>query len=80
MQQFLFVVEIPPVPNNSFGTNVAPEWLKFCNESSSTIKNVRNTTQLQSNAWMLPVESSLPALSALCALAAKCHQIGRAHV
>ena len=71
MQQFLFVVEIPPLPEGAFGIDVSPEWTKFLRESSSTLKTVKAPTQLQSNAWLLPVENSLPALMALCALATK---------
>ena len=71
MQQFLFVVEIPPLPNNTFGTAVAPEWTAFSNAASSTLKTVKSPTQLQPNAWLLPAENSLQALSALCALATK---------
>ena len=71
MPQFLFVVEVPPLPSNTVGSGVAPEWSAFCNAASSTLKTVKSPTQLQSNAWLLPAENSLPALSALCALASK---------
>ena len=72
MQQFLFVVEVPPLPSNTVGTRVAPEWSAFSSAASSTLKSVKSPTQLQTNAWLLPAENSLPALSALCALATKC--------
>jgi hypothetical protein len=72
MQQFLFVVEVPPLPSGTVGTGVAPEWSAFSSAASSTLKTVKSPTQLQPNAWLLPAENSLPALSALCALATKC--------
>ena len=71
MQQFLFVVEVPPLQSGTVGTGVAPEWSMFSNAASSTLKTVKSPTQLQSNAWLLPAENSLPALTALCALASK---------
>ena len=65
MQQVLFVVEIPPLSRNTVGTLVAPEWTMFLHEAGNTIKTMKAPIQLQSNAWLLPVENSLPALTAL---------------
>lgn len=72
MPQFLFVVEIPSIPEGSVGASVSPDWLKFSNAASSILKTAKGTKQLQSNAWLLPAENSLPALAELCALAGSC--------
>lgn len=72
MPQFLFVVEVPPIPDNSYGTRESPDWTKFSHAASSILKTAKGTKQLQPNAWLLPAENSLPALAELCALADSC--------
>lgn len=72
MPQFLFAVEVPPIPEGSVGMNVSPDWMKFSNAAGSILKTVKGTKQLQTNVWLLPAENSLPALAELCALASSC--------
>ena len=69
MPQFLFVVEVPPIPEGTYGANVAPLWSQFVSKSAATLKTVKGTKQLQSNAWLFPAESALPVLLELSALA-----------
>lgn len=73
MPQFLFVVEVPPLPQGSVGSTVSLEWSKFAHEASTTIKNLKGTTQLQPNAWLLPSEKGLPALMELSGKATNHH-------
>ena len=70
MPQILFVVEIPPVPENSRGVCVTPGFSKFASVAAPKIKSVKGTKQLQSNAWLFPADNTLPLLAELAALAA----------
>lgn len=69
MSQFLFVVEIPPLPSGSFGLTASSAWSQFSHKADTTIKTVKGSIQLQPNAWLLPVDETLPFLLAWCALA-----------
>jgi len=69
MQQFLIVVEIPPLPQGSVGAAVSPDWSQFSHKASTTIKTLKTATQLQPNAWLLPAEKGLPALMELSDMA-----------
>ena len=72
MPQFLFVVEVPPIPENAMGMTVSPDWRKFSNAASKIVGTAKGAKQLQSNVWLLPAENSLPVLTELCALAGSC--------
>ena len=69
MPQFLFVVEVPPLPRGSIGSTVSPEWSQFAHKASTTIKTAKAATQLQPNAWLLPSEKGLPVLMELSDMA-----------
>ena len=69
MPQILFVAEVPPIPDNSYGTTVSPAWSQFANKAAPTLKTAKGTKQLQSNAWLLPADNALPVLAELSALA-----------
>lgn len=71
MQQFLFVVEIPPIPEGVMGMTVSPAWSKFLHDVDTTIKPPKTCTQLQQNAWLIPAENGLPLLLALSSTAEK---------
>ena len=72
MPQFLFVVEVPPIPPGTVGATVSPAWSKFSSEASTILKPLKTYTQLQPNVWLLPAENALPALLALSSTAEKC--------
>lgn len=65
MSHFLFAVEIPPVPESSFGTPVAPAWIQFCKEADMILKPLKTCTIHQKNVFLLPVENGFPVLLAL---------------
>lgn len=69
MNQFLFVVEVPPVPEGSAGITVAPEWTNFYNAASTILKPVKACTRHQKNVWLLPAENAWPALMELSSTA-----------
>ena len=71
MPQFLFIVEIPPLQEGSHGVYVSPEFSRFANEVGARTKSVAACKQLQTNAWLLPAENTLPLLMEVAALAAK---------
>lgn len=69
MPQFLFVVEVPPSEAMSTSPGHSHVWQGFASGASTILKPLKDTKQLQLNAWLLNAENSLPAISALCALA-----------
>ncbi len=71
MSHFLFTVEIPPVPENSYGTPVAPAWTQFENEANNALKLVKTYKIHQKNVFSLPVENGLPVVLALSSTAEK---------
>ena len=73
MQQFLFVVEVPPMQGISTARHYPPEWTHFENEANTILKPVKACTRLQSNAWLLPVENLLPVLIRISAAADRHH-------
>ena len=72
MPHFLFVVEVPPVPENSHGLYMSPGFSKFASEAAPKIKSVKGTIQLQTNVWLFPADNALPLLVELSALASSC--------
>lgn len=62
MQQFLFVVEVPPGPAMSSQSAYSAEWTRFENEANTILKPVKACTRLQKNAWLLPAENLWPVL------------------
>ena len=73
MQQFLFIVEVPPGPAMSSQAVHASEWTRFENDASTILGPVKACTRLQLNAWMLPAENLLPVLIRISAAADKHH-------
>lgn len=71
MPQFLFVVEIPPVPENSHGIYMSPGFSRFASEAAPKIKSVKGSAQLQPNAWLFSADKTLPLVAELAALASK---------
>lgn len=68
MSHFLFAVEVPPVPEHSFGMSQAAEWTKFCNDAKSKLPTGICNNQPASNVWLIPVENAVPVLVALSTL------------
>ena len=73
MQQFLFVVEVPPMQGISTASHYPPEWSRFEHEANTILTPVKACTRLQPNAWLLPVENLLPVLIRISAAAEKYH-------
>lgn len=71
MSQFLFVVEVPPIPPGAVGMTVSPDWQQFASAVGTKIAAVQSAVQLQPNAWLLPAEKTLPLLAEFAALAHK---------
>ena len=71
MSQFLFVVEVPPIPQGTAGMTVSPAWQQFSSAADTTIKSLKSVVPLQPNAWLLTTDKTLPLLAELAALASK---------
>lgn len=69
MPQFLFIVEVPPIPTNSHGLLESNDWSQFRCAADTKIKTAKSAVRLQPNAWLLPAEKTLPLLTELAALA-----------
>lgn len=69
MAHFIFAVEVPPVPDNSHGISVSPEFASFSKEADTKTKQVSSVKKLQSNVWLFPAENNLSVLSGLVASA-----------
>lgn len=71
MSQFLFVVEIPPMPNSTFGSPFALAWTDFLREAEPKIPNNISKNRIAPNVWLIPAENALPLIATLCGLADK---------
>ena len=71
MQQFLFVVEVPPMRGMNTAPHYPPEWSQFEDEANTILTPVKACTRLQINAWLLPAENLLPVLMRISAAAEK---------
>lgn len=71
MTQFLFIVDVPPTPPGSTDATYSREYNAFANEAIAILKSVKTYTQIQTNAWLLPVETTWPYLSRMSVTAEK---------
>lgn len=74
MPKILFVVDVPPVPDDlavQGGFSEAPAWMHFVHEAKPKIALVKGAQTLQRNCWLLPADGQLPLLAELVALAKK---------
>jgi hypothetical protein len=71
--KFLFVVNVPPVPDELAmqGVQESPAWMRFVREAEPKIKLAKAVLVLQKNCWLLPADGQLPLLAELVALAKK---------
>ena len=69
MQQFLFVVEVPPSTAQSSPAGYPPVWTEFANEADTILKSHKGWSKLQLNAWLLSPDNAWPALERLAAYA-----------
>jgi hypothetical protein len=69
MSQFLFSIEIPPIPDNTVGMTESPAWLRFSHEAIPKLLPDTVATRIDRNVWLLPTDNMLPRLTRLAELA-----------
>lgn len=71
MNQFLFVVEIPPNETVSSAPGYQHKWIQFEDGANSIPKPRKAYTRRQRNVWLIPEQGAWPYLSAMSNLALK---------
>jgi hypothetical protein len=69
MSQFLFSVEIPPVPAGTVGMDESPAWRRFVHEAIPKLLPDKIALRIDRNVWLLPTDNMLPRLTSLSELA-----------
>lgn len=69
MSQFLFVVEVPPTRGVGNADSYDAKWTAFVSKTDTLLRNKKNCTRLQLNAWLFDVEDSWTVLDSLVGLA-----------